>query len=110
MPRVFRRQQPICGSGSSSCYDSTKKGPASLRLARQHMAYYVCYAMQITVNGNPQMIPDGLTVRALLDHLGMTEGPVAVERNRDVVPRSQHAAVAIEDNDVLEIVHFVGGG
>ena len=66
--------------------------------------------MQVTVNGNVQVIPDGLTVRGLLEHLGMTEGPVAVERNRDVVPRAEHTMVALANGDVLEIVHFVGGG
>ena len=66
--------------------------------------------MQVIVNGNEQTIPDGLTVRGLLEHLGMTEGPVAVERNRDVVPRAEHARVALANDDVLEIVHFVGGG
>ena len=66
--------------------------------------------MLVTVNGNVQTIPDGLTVRGLLEHLGMTEGPVAVERNRDVVPRAEHARVALTNDDVLEIVHFVGGG
>jgi len=40
----------------------------------------------------------------------MTEGPVAVERNRDVVPRTQHTAVLLSNGDQLEIVHFVGGG
>lgn len=67
-------------------------------------------AMQLTINGDLQQVPDGLTVRGLLEHLGMTEGPVAVERNRDVVPRAQHAAVQLSDGDRLEIVHFVGGG
>jgi sulfur carrier protein len=66
--------------------------------------------MQVTVNGNVQIVPDGLTVRGLLEHLGMTEGPVAVERNRDVVPRAEHTKVALSNDDVLEIVHFVGGG
>jgi sulfur carrier protein len=66
--------------------------------------------MQLTINGDIQSVPEGLTVRGLLEHLGMTEGPVAVERNRDVVPRAQHASVALSDGDQLEIVHFVGGG
>ncbi len=66
--------------------------------------------MRVTVNGNEHSVPEGLTVRGLLDHLGLTEGPVAVERNRNVVPRAEHAAVALSDEDVLEIVHFVGGG
>lgn len=66
--------------------------------------------MQLTVNGSERTVPDGLTVRALIEHLGLTEGPVAVERNRDVVPRAEHTTTHLADGDVLEIVHFVGGG
>jgi sulfur carrier protein len=66
--------------------------------------------MQLTVNGQPRDVPDGLTVRGLIEHLGLTEGPVAVERNREVVPRAEHATIRLDENDVIEIVHFVGGG
>ncbi len=66
--------------------------------------------MQLTVNGSAQTVPDGLTVRGLIQHLGLTEGPVAVERNREVVPRALHEETALASGDVLEIVHFVGGG
>jgi sulfur carrier protein len=66
--------------------------------------------MQLTVNGDVQSVPDGLTIRGLIEHLGLTEGPVAVERNREVVPRSAHETTPLRDNDVIEIVHFVGGG
>jgi sulfur carrier protein len=66
--------------------------------------------MQVTVNGAARDVPDALTVAALLVHLGLTEGPVAVEINREIVPRAEHAAHAVRDGDVLEIVHFVGGG
>ncbi len=66
--------------------------------------------MHLTVNGAPREVPDGLTIRALLDHLGLTQGPVAVEINRDIVPRAEHAARSVADGDVVEVVHFVGGG
>lgn len=66
--------------------------------------------VQLIVNGEPRVVDDGLTVRALLDRLGFTDGPVAVERNREVVPRAEHAATALADGDRLEIVHLVGGG
>jgi sulfur carrier protein len=66
--------------------------------------------MQITVNGDPHDVPEGLTVRGLVEHLGLTEGPVAVERNREVVPRAKHPNTPLSAGDVLEIVHFVGGG
>ncbi|HSQ62379.1 MAG TPA: sulfur carrier protein ThiS, partial [Polyangiaceae bacterium] len=42
--------------------------------------------------------------------LGLTEGPVAVELNREIVPRAEHGTRRVEDGDVLEIVHMVGGG
>ena len=53
---------------------------------------------------------EGTTVRALLVELGLGDTLVAVERNRDIVPRAEHASAAIADGDRLEIVHFVGGG
>lgn len=73
-------------------------------------ARYIDPAMKLTVNGELREVPDGLTVRGLVEHLGLTEGPVAVEKNREVVPRAEHASVALADGDVIEIVHFVGGG
>ncbi len=66
--------------------------------------------MFVTVNGAPTAVPDGLTVRGLVEHLGLTEGPVAVEINRAVVPRASHAERRVEAGDIIEIVHFVGGG
>lgn len=66
--------------------------------------------MKLTVNGESCEVPDGLSVRGLVEHLGLTDGPVAVEKNREVVPRAEHARVAVADGDVIEIVHFVGGG
>jgi thiamine biosynthesis protein ThiS len=66
--------------------------------------------MQVTVNGKPHDVPDGTTVRALLERLDLTSGPVAVEINRAIVPRATHAARVIAAGDAIEIVHFVGGG
>jgi sulfur carrier protein len=66
--------------------------------------------MEVTVNGSRRDVPDELTVRALVEHLGLTEGPVAVEINRAVVPRARHAEHRVAPGDVIEIVHFVGGG
>lgn len=63
----------------------------------------------IVVNGEPREVPAGMTVRALLDHIGLA-GLAAVERNRELVPRARHAEVLVERGDVLEIVHLVGGG
>jgi sulfur carrier protein len=66
--------------------------------------------MDVTLNGKPTTVPDGLTVRALLDHLGLTQGPVAVEINREIVPRKEHVAHPVAEGDTIEVVHLVGGG
>jgi sulfur carrier protein len=66
--------------------------------------------MRLTVNGEGQDVPEGTTVRGLIERLDLAGGPVAVERNGDVVPRAEHAATALVEGDVVEIVHFVGGG
>ena len=66
--------------------------------------------MQITVNGEAREVDNGITVRGLVEHLGLTDGPVAVERNREVVPRAEHPSTELAAGDVIEIVHFVGGG
>ena len=67
-------------------------------------------AMQITVNGAATEVPPNLTIHELVLHLGFVEGPVAVEVNRAVVPRAQHANHQVAPGDQVEIVHFVGGG
>lgn len=64
----------------------------------------------IAVNGNERQIPAGTTVGGLLGEMGIDRGRVAVERNRDVVPRARWDEVTLEAGDRLEIVAFVGGG
>ncbi len=66
--------------------------------------------MKVKINGDPQEIPDGLNVVALIEHLGMAGNRVAIERNLGILPRSQWAETQIQPNDSFEIVHFVGGG
>jgi sulfur carrier protein len=65
----------------------------------------------LTINGEAKDVPSqAMTVAELVAHLGLGEGPVAVELNREIVPRAQHGSRALADGDVLEIVHMVGGG
>lgn len=66
--------------------------------------------MKVTVNGAELEVPDRLTVRALVVHLGLGGGPVAVEVNREIVPRAEHESREVHEKDAIEIVHFVGGG
>lgn len=65
---------------------------------------------EITVNGTPRSVVAGTTVAGLLSELGIAGGRVAVERNKDVVPRATYEQVALAPGDHLEIVAFVGGG
>lgn len=66
--------------------------------------------MEVTVNGERREIPEGLSVAGLIEHLGMPLDRVALERNRDILPRTQWKNTAVQPNDAFEIVHFVGGG
>ncbi len=45
-----------------------------------------------------------------LKSLGMKSDRVAVELNRDIVPRDRWLETHLSEGDRLEIVHFVGGG
>jgi thiazole synthase len=64
----------------------------------------------LILNGDPHRVAPGTSVAGLLDSLGLNGLKVAVERNLEIVPRSTFEAVALEEGDKLEIVHFVGGG
>jgi sulfur carrier protein len=66
--------------------------------------------MRIRVNGETRQLPERLTVGGLLDLLGVSNGPVAVERNEQIVPRAEHASTCLQEGDRVEIVQFVGGG
>ena len=64
----------------------------------------------IIVNGEKREVPEGLGVSALLSHLGLPAERVAIERNLEILPRSQWVKTAVEAGDRFEIVHLVGGG
>jgi len=67
-------------------------------------------AVRVLVNGEPRELAAGATVSTLIGQLGFAPGAVAVERNRDVVPRRDHATTELLSGDELEVVTFVGGG
>ncbi len=64
----------------------------------------------VSLNGETRQFDSPIMVAQLLDQLGLTGKRLAVERNGEIVPKSQHAETAIENGDVLEIVVAVGGG
>jgi thiamine biosynthesis protein ThiS len=66
--------------------------------------------MNLFLNGEPASAPAGVTVAAFLEGLGMPSKGVAVERNREIVPKSAYAVTRLTEGDRLEIVQFVGGG
>lgn len=66
--------------------------------------------MEIIVNGDRREVPEGLTVVALLEVLQMRANRVAIERNREILPRARWQATQVQPNDSFEIVQFVGGG
>ena len=66
--------------------------------------------MRLLVNGEERQFEEPLTVATLLARLGLAERRVAVEVNREIVPRSRHAGHALRDNDRVEVVFAIGGG
>jgi sulfur carrier protein len=66
--------------------------------------------IEITLNGAPLRFEAPLTVAVLLESQGLAGKRVAVERNGEIVPRSQHPAAILASGDRLEIVVAVGGG
>ncbi len=66
-------------------------------------------ALEMRINGKEEKA-EGRTLLAYLRERQIDLGNVAVERNGDIVPKSQYASVLLQPEDVLEIVSFVGGG
>ena len=66
--------------------------------------------IDLVINGETRTVAHGTTVAALLVELGLGDRRVAVERNREVVPRAQHASTVLAAGDRVELVTFVGGG
>jgi sulfur carrier protein len=67
-------------------------------------------AFAIHVNGDAREVAAGTTVATLLDAMDLAGRRVAVEINREIVPRSEHATRVLAAGDRLEIVHALGGG
>lgn len=66
--------------------------------------------MHVFINGQARPCERGVTVAALLHDLGYTGKRVAVEINREIVPRSRHADHQLQDQDRVEVVNAIGGG
>jgi len=66
--------------------------------------------LQLTVNGEDRSLPAGSSVSDLVSALDLDGRKIAVERNLEIVPRSQYGGTELENGDRIEIVAFVGGG
>ena len=66
--------------------------------------------IEVVVNGEPLRLPAGSSLPNLVAHLGLAPERVAIERNREIVPRNRWPETVLTNDDSLEIVHFVGGG
>ena len=66
---------------------------------------------QITLNGDPHTLTDApATIESLIQSIGLAGQAVAVEVNKAVVPKKQHATHNLADGDTVEVVTLVGGG
>jgi sulfur carrier protein len=67
-------------------------------------------SISITLNGDPYRIDGDPRLSALIENLKMKPARIAVELNREVVPRARYGEIILKEGDVLEIINFVGGG
>jgi len=66
--------------------------------------------VKVQINGEEREIVAGLSISALLEELQIRPGRVVIEHNRNIVSRDAYAHTMLAEGDILEIVHFVGGG
>jgi sulfur carrier protein len=78
--------------------------------APRYLWYYNIAIMKIVLNGKVEQLESPMTVAQLLRRLDLGDRRVAVEINREIVPRSRHVAHQLQDNDRVEVVRAIGGG
>lgn len=66
--------------------------------------------IQVRVNGDALRFPEGASITVLLERLEIATPRVAVERNREIVPKAAYASTRLLEGDELEVVELVGGG
>lgn len=66
--------------------------------------------MEIYINGETRQMADGSSVAQLLEAMGVSQQRLAVEINREIVPRSAYAAQYLQAGDCVELIRAVGGG
>jgi sulfur carrier protein len=66
--------------------------------------------MELIINGKTEQMPEGMNAAQLIDHLGLTHERLAMEVNREIVPRSSFQSHVLKAGDRIEIVRAIGGG
>jgi thiamine biosynthesis protein ThiS len=66
--------------------------------------------LRVRVNGEELLLPSGASVTQLLERLKVSSPRVAVERNREILPKASYPSTLLEEGDSFEVVEFVGGG
>jgi thiamine biosynthesis protein ThiS len=66
--------------------------------------------MQLLINGKPEHLPDDFNASQLIEHLGLANERLAMEVNREIVPRSSFDSYRFNPGDQVEIVRAIGGG
>ena len=66
--------------------------------------------MELIINGTARQCAEGISVKQLMEELKLSSAGVAIERNLEIVPRSQYGDVRLNEGDAIEIVSFIGGG
>ena len=66
--------------------------------------------LEVTINGESHSFAAGTTIGQMLEELELPGEGVAVEVNRNIVPRRSHGEALLADGDEVEVVTFVGGG
>ena len=66
--------------------------------------------MVVCVNGSKREVSEGMMLRSMLEELRLRQGSIVIELNKSIVDKKAYSNVQLKAHDVLEIVHFVGGG
>ena len=66
--------------------------------------------MNIYLNGEARQVPENCSAAQLVEELGLAGKRIAMELNREIIPRSSYADTALHAYDKVEIVHAIGGG
>ena len=66
--------------------------------------------MHVSVNGEDYQLPEALTVAELVERVGLSNQRIALEVNREIVPRSEYGETKLHEGDRVEIVRAIGGG